>query len=102
TIKALAAYGLKPVVETKYKRSAEEFEAEFKAIVKAKPDAVILWSLSATGVQFVQKAIKEKLKSVLMGNSSMSTTEFAKEAEGQYLTLPIPSPETQGIKIIHE
>lgn len=99
TIKALHKFGLVPVAQAPYKRNSPDFSKAFADIQLANPEAVILWSVTEAGTEFIKMANKAGLKAIIVGNSALATNEFAQILSNGFVSMVIPLPYDQRYKI---
>lgn len=104
--KALARLGSKPVALATVERNSVDVSGAIKALVPAKPDAVIQVSAYKSCAAFIREAKKAGFGGQFFNVSFVGTRalsdELGKEAAGVVITQVVPSPYNTATPIVRE
>ena len=106
TSKALAKFGSKPVALATVERNSVDVSAAIKALVPAKPDAIIQVSAYKSCASFIREARKAGFGGQFFNVSFVGTRalsdELGKEGAGVVVTQVVPSPYSSASPIARE
>lgn len=105
--RALMRRGMKPAAMVAYdKADPSNIESAYAQIKAAKPDAVILASLTSTATAFIKKSHHDKLGAKIAGISSIGSAFLRDlkpdESDGVFVSSVFPEPAESTIKIVVE
>ncbi len=104
--KALKALGLEPLAVSTVERNSVDVAAAVKAIVPAKPDAIVQISAYKSCAAFIREARKAGYGGTFYNVSFVGTQaladELGREANGVVVSQVMPYPYTQSIPITRE
>ena len=106
TTKALAKFGSKPAALATVERNSVDVSAAVKALVPAKPDAIIQVSAYKSCAAFIREARKAGFGGQFFNVSFVGTKalsdELGKEGAGVVVTQVVPSPYSSASPIVRE
>lgn len=104
--KALKASGLEPVAVATVERNSVDVAAAVKAIVPAKPDAIVQISAYKSCAAFIREARKAGFGGTFYNVSFVGTQaladELGREAHGVVVSQVMPYPYTNSVPIVRE